>query len=148
MGTYATNSDVSARIPGRPLTASSDPTTTQVDAWIAEAEAMLTGVLSAQGISVPITDGGAIIMRSWVCDYAEGMTRLAHASASGDASNTDGQTQLDRFYATIEAIMKDASAYAAMLLGKSSSGTSSVRGYALGLTDEEAEPRFDGNEEW
>lgn len=133
--TYAQVSDVQARNPYRVIDGSSKPTTTQVDTWILEAEALLHGALNAGQCVTPITGGDGIkLMRSWACDYAEGHVRQAYAAAGGDGNNDDGKDLLERFDARLQDILDNPARYSSMLNGGSAaSGTSHFRSH---ITDD------------
>jgi len=138
MGTYAATTDVDARLAGRPASsASTKPTSTQVGAWIDEAEAMLTGALAAGDCTTPVTDTGGIkIMRSWACDYAEGRARMAYAAAAGDGTNKDGESLIEKFDKLIDDIIKCPAKYDAILSsGGASDNTRRLRGYVLDNAD-------------
>lgn len=131
MGTYCSNAQVAARLPYRTFSGSSSPSTSQIDEWIDEAEAMLHGLLNAVEVSTPISGTDGIkIMRSYVLDYAVGQTRIALAAAGGDGDNDAGIDQLDRFYETANDIVRNPMKYSAMLAGGSgSSAARTLRGY-------------------
>lgn len=136
MGTYASYSDVAARLPYRTIGASSKPTSTQVEQWITEAEAMLTGALARAGISYPVTGGGAEIMKSWAADFAEGRTRQAYAAAGGDGGNDDGKDLIEAFRDLVRVqIPGDPPGFEAMLWTASSSTTRRLRGHVLDNAD-------------
>lgn len=144
---YAVIGDISARLPGRTFSATSKPTTSQVEGWIAETEAALDGALAGAGMSVPFTDASAVlILKSWVGECVEGRVRMAHASLGGDASNEDGKDMVERFFSRLDDIDAHASRYSAMLsAGAASTATVKVRGSnADGLI----EPIFTRDEAW
>jgi hypothetical protein len=134
---YALYSDVTRRIPGRPLTGTSSPSTSDLTQWIAEAEAMLEGSLVAGGVSIPITAASGIqIIKSWACDYAEGRARMALAAGAGDGANDDGKDLIDRFEKRLEDISKNPAGAEAMLTGGGTSDTARrVRCYQLDNKD-------------
>lgn len=144
---YSSVANVQARVPGRTLTEASKPTLTQVGEWLEEAEAMILGALASCGISQPAAESnGGKIIKSWVCDFAEGHLREAWASTAGDENRT-GSPQLERFTKILDAIY----AYPArcdqtLNGGASSSSTSRARG---ANTDTEADdyvaPEFTRN---
>lgn len=137
MGTYATNGDVIRNIPGRPISSSSSPSTTDIDNWILQAEALLTGALTCGGITVPITDAsGVVIMEAWAVLWAEGHTRMALAAGVGDGANDDGKDLIESFNAVIDDIKAEPGQADAMLNGGSQSeSTSNLRGYATDNID-------------
>lgn len=153
MTTYAASTDVQARIPGRTISASTSPSTTQVTAYITEGEAMLTGALKGAQISTPITDSdGEAIMKAWAVDYAEGRCRQAWASAGGDGANDDGQQLLDNFKALLDDIAKFPQKYEAMLTGGAATNSRYCRSYVLDneddktISDGDFDPVFEADE--
>lgn len=154
MGTYATNADVTRNIPARPIDSTSSPSTTDIDAWITQAEAMLTGALAGGGVSVPITDTGGIqIMRIWTVLFAEGHTRMALAASAADVGNDDGKDMVEAFGEVVSKIQADPGFYEAMLKqGTTSDSARRLRTYvtdnADGLTvaDGDFSPVFTRNE--
>ena len=147
MGTYASYADVQARIPGRSISATTKPSSTQVDAWVEEAEAMILGSLGAAGITAPassLTNPGKIV-RAWVCDYAEGMTRMAYASAGGDGANQDGKDLRESFRALTVNIRRSPQDYGAMLsAGSIGTEKSFCRGANVDTTaDDYLAPEFE-----
>lgn len=149
--TWAVLADVQARLAGRTISATSKPTSTQVEAWIAEAEAMLTGSLGAAGLPLPAAGAtGATIMRAWVCDYAEGRTRMAYASAGGDGSNDDGKDQVEGFRQLTVNIRRYPTDYGAMLAaGDAPDGASRCRGSNTDTTATTyTAPEFERDEVW
>jgi hypothetical protein len=149
---YAVATDVQARIPGRIISTTSKPSTTQVEAWIAEADAMLSGSLAAGGIPLPeVATNGATIMRAWECDYAEGRARMAYASAGGDGANDDGKDMIESFKTLLTNIRRYPSDYGSMLSagGDAPEGTSKCRGSNADTSaDNYIAPEFERSEVW
>ena len=137
MGTYAVTSDVQARLPGFTLTTSTKPSTTQVDSWITEAEALLEGAMLSGGLTVPNTNTRGIeILTSWASDYAEGHARQALAAAGGDGANDDGKDLLEKFDNRVTDILDHAARYGQMLEGGAApDGARIVRSYPLNNQD-------------
>jgi len=138
MGTYASASNVQARLPGssRTIGASTDPSTTDVNEYIADAEALLTGALDAAQIDTPVTSTtGTAILQAWVTDYAEARTRKAWASAGGDGGNDDGRDELERFDERLKDITDNPQKYEAMLTGGAATNSKQVRSYTLDNQD-------------
>jgi len=135
MSDYATYAHVHARLPERPTpSASTQPTQAQIEGWVDGADSELTGELRAAGIAVPIeTDAGVLLMREWICDYAEGRWLRALANAAADGSNDAGQEMLERFAARILDIRDNPAVYESMLTGGSSSTSDAAefRSYQL-----------------
>ena len=138
---YTAASDVTARVPGRTIGASTKPTTTQVETWLYEGEAYLKGALAAGGITAPAagTDGGKL-MTTWATDFAEAHVRMAWASTAGD-ENKDGASILERFDKLIADIMSRPAMYQAML--NSGSGSSASTDTAGANTDPDADDFVD-----
>lgn len=115
MGTYASASDVVTRLPNRRISASSSPSTTEIGAWIDEAEARLHGALRAGGL--PTTGFGAeaiLALKGIVVDYAEGRTRQAFAQTAGDDSQ-DGRQLLADFKEALDSISHEGEKWAEIL---------------------------------
>jgi hypothetical protein len=113
---YATIVDVQARLAGRTISSTTHPSTMQVETWIDEGDAKLTATMLAVGLPAPYTSTTARhILRGWVTDYAEGRTRMAFASAGGDGTNLDGQSQVKEFKDLLADIHHQPSMYYAML---------------------------------
>jgi len=148
--TYTAATDVAARVPGRTIGASSKPTTTQVETWLYEGEALLMGALYAGGIDAPTagTTGGKI-MTSWATDYGEAHTRMSWAATAGD-ENKDGESILERFHKLIQDIFDNPARYQAMLnAGASSSDTTQMRGANTDTTaDDYIEEEFERDQEY
>lgn len=138
---YTSADDVRARVPGRTIGTTSKPTTAQVEAWLGEGEGLVLGALSAGGASAPEAGTtGATIIKSWVCDYAEGHTRQAWASTAGD-DNKDGQAQLDKFDKLLNDIYDHPARYqSALNSGAANEATTYVRGANTDPEDENYVP--------
>lgn len=151
---YATYSDVQARIPYRTISATSKPTSTQVTAWITETEAMLDGVLVAADLPAPYSSTAAVnILKSWVCDRAEGLVRQAYASAAGDGTNDDGKDLIAKFDKLLEDILRRPTLYGAMLAsGDAPSSSVKLRAYqtdnddGASISDGDFDPTFTRDE--
>lgn len=137
MSSYATVADVQARVPYRTIGASTQPSTSQVQAWLDEAEAVLNGALKASELPAPYTDADAKkILGMAVADYAEGRLRLAYASAGGAEENQDGQKRVDAFRAAVESIVDEPSRWGAMLGGGTAPASARrIRGHVLDNQD-------------
>jgi len=136
--TYASTDDITTgRLPGRSLSGSSKPNTTQIAQWITEAESMLHGRLAQAGVSTPITDSDGIeIMKAWACDYATGQTLMALSSGADDQTHTTGKELIDSFKAILAEIPTDPSGFESMLSGGSTSeSTRRVRSYPVDNSD-------------
>lgn len=127
MATYVDLDDVRPRIGGRPLTASSEPSQTDVSSWLDQLEAELLGELAAVGIeSTEFSSRGALIVTGWLGEAAAGLVQTAHAAAAGNGSNPDGQARLDRWAKLLEDIRSAAPSYRQKLCGADASGASSL----------------------
>jgi len=138
---WATLADIQARLPGRTINETSKPSSANVTGWIGEAEATLKGVLAAVGLPTNYTGDAALILKVWVCDFAEGHTRQSYASAGGAADNADGKDMIERWEKRLDDICASPSKYGAILLAGSAgvpAGVTKVRGSAP-----TADPIFD-----
>ncbi len=150
MGTYATHSEIAARAGNRPLTSTSKPSTTDVDAWIDEAEAEVLGALRAAGISDSYTAGtsGFNILRGWVGNFVAGLLRVSWAAAAGSGSNEDGRTLVNDWREMLKQIGRDPAHFSAMLSATGGSSTASIgltshiQDATLGLTSADYAPTF------
>lgn len=130
MPDYAQVESVRARLPYRTLDASSDPSQTQVEEWILEAEANVNGMLTAIGVSSPCTDStGRKILAGKAASYAEGRVRMAFAAAGGDGDNEDGRFLIEEFNEFLQDMNDNSAKWIAMLGGGGSAGTGQLRGY-------------------
>lgn len=80
---YATADDVQTLIPDVPFDGASMPTSVEVVAWLSQVEAMINGVLSAQGYAtVPATGTNDVLMlRGVVAQRVAAMAWLAAYNA-------------------------------------------------------------------
>lgn len=127
---YTSAVEVADRLPYRSITASTKPSTGDVDRWGAKASAILDGVLASVQIVTPITHtGGVAIVSEWVTDYAEGRYRMALAAAGGDGDNDDGKDLIVKFEERMIEILENPSRYQGMLNGGAASdSTRQLRG--------------------
>lgn len=144
---YAVHGDVQARIPYRTIGASSKPSQSDVTTWLAEAQAMLDGALAGAGLPAPYTDSAAVLqLKSWVCDYAEGLVRKAYAAAGGAGDNDDGKDLLEKFEARLKDIAARPAVYERMLSPASTASTTTqVR---ASNADGALEPEFTRGMSW
>lgn len=133
---YADLDSLRGRAPHRTIDANSKPTSTEVQAWLDEGQAILDSELKAGEMPAPYSDADAVkVLRTIVLNYAEGRLRQAFATSGGDHTNTDGLDQLDRFYAAIDDIRKDPQRWGAVLgAGIAPDGTRRIRSYATDNT--------------
>lgn len=122
---YAAVSDVQARNPYRTIGASSKPTTTQVTAWITEAEAEVNGLLSALGLTSPATGDGATILKHKVVAYVAGLVQQAYANAGGD-ENDDGRAEIDAWDQFLDELAAESVKWGGVLQG-GSAGTGAAK---------------------
>lgn len=103
MPTWAAATDIQARLTYETIGASTNPSTTQVEAWIDEAEARIRGVLRAAGLSTTYSDTDSVnILTHHVSDYVEGRVRLAWGSGTGGVDDTEaGERLIEKFDAFI-----------------------------------------------
>lgn len=145
MADYATIADVKARLAGRPISPTSQPSEADITAWIGEAEAMLDGALKGADLPAPYSDADAVrILRAWVCDRVVGLTRMALASAGGDGQNDDGKDMVAKFDRLVDDIQRRPTVYGAMLAaGNAPAGSVRFRG---ANRDGALKPVFDRDE--
>ena len=75
MATYGTTAGVEAYVRHMSFDAANNPTTDQVDQWLAERSAQLTGWLASSGYAVPVVQSDAKAV----------LDRYANIGAAGDA---------------------------------------------------------------
>jgi len=138
MGTYATNADIAKRI-GRSLTASTKPSTTDVDAWISEAEGEIEAELIAAELTVPVTDSrGVLLLKSKVTSYATARWIEAIAAASNLAVDRTDAPDLMREFTDFRDVVRGNPSRAATMLGQAPGtvgGATAVRGYQTDNSD-------------
>jgi hypothetical protein len=144
VGVYATSDDVQRRNPYRTISATSSPSTTDVEEFIAEAEAALHAALSAAQARTPVTDAnGARLLKAWVLDYCEGRVRQAYAAAGGDGNNDDGAELVQKFWERLDDVMNNATRYSSMLSGGAADpATRRLRSYRPTSSNESLDPTF------
>ena len=138
MGTYCTTAHLNARLPFTTFDTTTEPSTTEIDYWIDEGEALVIGALQAGGNAGSYATTPAILqIRSWVMDYVEGMTRRAYAQSSADGSTDDGEEPLRRFHNRLDWILANPSLAGAMLgAGAGASAATHVHAYAQNNSDD------------
>lgn len=104
MPTWAAATDVQARLTYKTIDGSSSPTTTQVEAWIDEAEARIRVILRAAGLDTVYTDTDTTsALTHHVTDYVEGRVLLAWASGTGGEIDREaGEALIAKFDAFLE----------------------------------------------
>ena len=137
MGTYVSNAQITAHLPYRTFTSSTSPSTTDVDAWIEEAEALLESTLNAAQITTPITTTAGIrILRAWLTNAVVGTVRLSFAASGGDPNNVAGQAQIDQFNERLTDILNKPQLYQQQLAaGSGTSAARQIRAYTTDNTD-------------
>ena len=144
MSIYATTTDVERRMRDHEITASTKPSTTDVQAWLDEAEAKITATLRAIGITTPVTDTQGITMLAILAtDYGEGRVRRTLAFTGGDGDNQDGVALLASFDEALDAMHANPDRTAAVLTG----GTSPTTTRNLRASTN-ADPEFERSEVW
>jgi len=153
MATYADADDVRARVPHRTISATSKPTSTQVEGYITTGEAMLLSALGASDCGLPeATDDGGVIIGSWITGYAEGRLRMAYAATDADGDNDDGKDLITKFEDLIKDIKNNGSWYDAYLNGAAGSESRQMRSYVLDNDDDKTiddgdfDPEFETDE--
>jgi hypothetical protein len=105
---YAAYTDVTPRLAGRTFSGSTEPSTTDITAWITYAEAEIDSTLTAIGLDPPITDSdGVEVLKGIACLYAEGQTRLA-LDTNNAGEGDDGSSMIERFFTRLKEIRDDA----------------------------------------
>ena len=144
---YAVIGDIQARLPGRPISATSKPTQAQIETWITDAENQLNGALAAEGLPAPYTAATAVSqLKAWVCEYVEGLVRQAHASGSGDGNNVDGAKLIEHWFGRLDDISRNPSKWGGRLAaGAVAAESCHVRG---ANADGALEPEFERGDEF
>jgi hypothetical protein len=137
VGTYVNNAQIAAKLPYRNFTATSKPSTTDLDNWIDEAEAVLEGALDAAQITTPVTSTkGVKIVRTWVSEAVIGTVRMSFAHSGGDPNNESGQAQIEAFNERLTDIMNNPQRYQMLLSGGAGSDSSrQIRSHSLDHPD-------------
>lgn len=108
MSSWAAVSDVQARLTYETIGASANPTTTQVQAWLDEAEGLIRIELRASGLPTTYSDTDTVnVLTSWATDYAHALTLMSWASHGGPEVLEQGQMMMERFEANMERIRKN-----------------------------------------
>ena len=137
MGTYISNAQVTAHLPNRTFSGSTSPSTTDIDNWIDEAEAILEGALQSAQIATPITSTqGVKIMRHWLSSAVVGTGRMSFASAGGDGGNKAGEEQIEKFNEKLIDIINRPQLYQQQLgAGSGTTASRQIRSYVVDNTD-------------
>lgn len=124
--------DVQPQVAGRTISASTSPSTSEVEQWLAEAELALVGALGGAGVSVPeASDDGANLIRAWASEYPLGKVKIAWLDQLDE-----GRELVSRFWERLSDIRANPSFYDAMLSGGSAGDSSrQCRGYVLDNKD-------------
>lgn len=137
MADYASVDDVRSRVGGRILTATSNPSETDVESMLDEAEAELLGCIIALGLAESsISTRGAKIMRHWLANYVSGWFRISYAAAGGDGGNEDGEKQVEEWLEMKKAMMQSPAFYVNMLgSGTTPDNAINAKSYVTDNTD-------------
>jgi len=138
VSTWSATGDVTARLPYRTIGSATEPSTTDVQVWLNEAEAFLTGTLQSAGLPTTYSEGsvGQLMLQAWASDYAEGRVRVAWASAGGDGNNDDGREEINRFFEILDRIRKNPVAFGAELAtGDVADAVQQVRSHVTDTAD-------------
>lgn len=136
---YATNADVIKRLPGRSVTVSSKPSTTDIDAWIAEGEAELNAELTMQGFGTPVTDAnGILILKAKVVSYATSRCVFGWEIGTGADQPVTAGDLMKEYTDFIALISSQPSKVAAMIGQKpgQSGGSTVLRSYPTDNQDD------------
>lgn len=122
MSIYATLAGVSPRVGGRAITSSTVPSSTDVQAWLDQSEAQLSGLLQAFGItwSYAVNSVGALTIQGWVESYVGGVVRRSWAAMAGSANDHDGEVEIQAWEKLLYQIRSEPEVYGALLNGGSS----------------------------
>lgn len=150
MPIWSSVDDVRARVTYAEITPTSQPSETQVEDWLDDAEAEVRAALRSVELRDtydPTDDADALrILRRRVVDFAAGLTKLAWASADGDAENEDGQPLVDAFNAWLQEIAASPARIGAMLqpTGQAPQRARQARSHTT-ADGEVSEPRYSVN---
>lgn len=135
MGTYASNADVLARLPGRQLSAQSTPSTTTVDAWILQAEAELEAELVVQGMTVPVSAArGISVLKAKVTSYA--VARWLQGVAAGtNLEDHNVATEVMKEFTDFIKLIREEISRAAAMLGQAPGDTGGATVVRSNVTD-------------
>lgn len=140
MAEYATATDVEARLVGFPATvvpfsADTEPTLTQVQAWLDDGETTLNGSLHGAGLPAPYTGGDAkTILGEILTDLVEGRVRNVISGARG-SPDRDGDKLIERFHAVCKDFLKTKEFWAGVLGAGPQSSERRAHGYVLDNND-------------
>lgn len=139
MAIYGSAAGVASRLPGRTISATSDPTDTEVTAWLDQAESRLGRELVAIGLAIPVVGTDPVNIVKDVVESRAAYRWLSGAGALA-ASQEDVQLKADLKKEWDDFLLKIAAepGKVATLLGQgagSSGGPSQLRSYATDNTD-------------
>lgn len=153
MPTWAAASDVSARLTYETIDGSSNPTQTQVEAWIDEAEGRIRVILRAAGIGTTYSDTDTVnVLTHHVTDYVEGRVLLAWSSgAGGEQDREAGEVLIVKFDAFLEEVRANPIQFGSELAatGDVSDSIQMVRSHVLDnedsltIADSDFAPKFE-----
>lgn len=105
MPIWASAEDVQSRVTYGSVSATSKPSTDQVEQWLDEAEAQIRAILRAAGLATAYTDSDSVnLLIMWATDYATGQLLKAWGRQGNDELLEEGQALLERFDATIQRV--------------------------------------------
>jgi hypothetical protein len=132
----ATYSDLQPRVLFFTIGASTSPSTTQVNAWIDEAEAKINNTLKAGGMTTPISNAeGVEQLKALSVDYAEARLRMT-LSPPGTEGHEQGRALLADFNAILTDMRSQPADWSAMLSGGTAAeGSRRIRSHILDDVD-------------
>ncbi len=138
MSIWAAISDVQGKIRNFDIGATSNPSTTEIQKWLDEAEAAIRMALQGVGIdptSWTSTDDQGLYLGGYARDFALGNILAAFATAQGDEESDAGSAMIDRLDALIDDIALKPQKYGDMLsAGSPPAGTKRLRSHVLTTT--------------
>ena len=154
---WAQIADVQARLTNAdPFGVSTNPTATEVQKWLEEAESLIKVELRSAGHSTTVTDPDSVlVLGKYVTDYAAAQVKLAWASATGGISS-DGQSLMDDFFRLLARIRDNRVAFGESLSssGTVSTSTTHVASYqtdnndGYSISNGDFAPTFTRGEKW
>lgn len=117
---YATVANIQARNPYVKITTYSEPTSSEVQIWIDDAEAMVNGALSAAQLTSPCVNANGIkILRQKVTTYVSALVARAYSAAGGDVDVFDTGDIDERWEAFLIDVVAESTKWGSMLEGGS-----------------------------
>ena len=157
MPLYATTADVNARLAGRTINATSAPSSSQVSAWIDEAESRLHRELVAAGLSTPVIGAEPInVVKDPVTSRAA-VRWLESTTAGTDMEAKELLDRLTKEWEDFLTLIRTDPTRVAALIGQastSSGGRSQLRSYPTdnkdgkSIADGDFDPVFTRDGKW